>query len=293
MPPPALIRLLALAILLGVCAHAVPASAYDTVLDAPLREVRAGREGRRGPVVGSLSAAVPTTIRFRDATHADVSFRTSAFEVRGSVDLAEGQARLRSARRIVLGGSPFRLEVEPGTSVVLTDGVRGEVALDARLPVAGLASPRWRVETEREASRADTRDAEPCAPVYLWAAPRVHGPVIRTAAHARLSFSASSRAGWSEVWVHEGGLALRGYTWMARHCGELGRLGTLGRAQVSGRTRELRALSAGSFVASSESAPWTVHILQPIEVELVRDAEHSLFVFPLEEGQVRVEGVIR
>ncbi len=277
-----------IAIFAIACAPA-RAAAYDTVLDVPLHQRRGG------PIVGDLSGAVPTTIRFRDAAHADVAFRTSAFELRGAVDLSEGQARIRSARRIVLGGSPFRIEVEPGTSVRLLHGALAEVALEESLPVTGLdtAHTRLRVAGERDVTPADTRAHEPCAPVHLWPEPRVRGPVIRTALHARLSFAPATRAGWTEVWVHEGGIALRGYTWMARHCGELGAIGTIGRGQVSSRTRERQALAAGSFVASSDAAPWTVRVLEPIEVELAREAERTYFVFPLEEGVARVEGVVR
>jgi hypothetical protein len=282
-----------------VIVGATPASAYDTVLDAPLREVHGGR------VVGTLSSAVPRTVRFLDARRAEVAFRTAALELRGVVDLAEGAAQVRSARRLVLGGAPFRIEVEPGTSVSLTDGARGEVRLDVTLPVEGLvgaedgfasARPRLHIAGERLTAPDDSRNAEPCAPLWLWSAPRVGGPVIRTVPYARLSFSRGPREGWREVRVHDDGIVLRGFTWMAPHCGAFGAfgvLGTIGRARVSDRGREVRALIAGSSVASSATAPWTVRVLQSMDVELVREGDRRFFLFPLGEGMARIEGVIR
>ena len=49
----------------------VPASsaeAYETILHAPLHEPRSSVS------VGDVQGAIPTTIRFRDATHAAVTF---------------------------------------------------------------------------------------------------------------------------------------------------------------------------------------------------------------------------
>jgi hypothetical protein len=282
-----------------VSVGAAPASAYDTVLDVPLREIRGGR------VVGTLSSAVPRTVRFLDARRAEVAFRTAALELRGVVDLAEGAARVRSARRLVLGGAPFRIEVEPGTSVSLTDGARGEVRLDVTLPVEGLvgaedgfasARSRLHIEGERVTVPDGSQDLEPCAPLWLWSAPRVGGPVIRTMPDARLSFSRGPREGWREVRVHDDGIVLRGFTWMAPHCGAfgaLGVLGTFGRGRASNRGRQVRALTAGSIVASSATAPWTVRVLQAMDVELVREGDHRYFLFPLGEGVARIEGVVR
>lgn len=265
------------------------ALAYDVVLDVPLHA------GRGGPTVGALEAAVPSTITFRDATHADVAFRTPELELRGAVDLAEGAARVRSAQTLVLAGSPFRIEVEAGTSLPLVDGSRREVALESALPIDGLDLSRahLRVVAE-EATEHDAATLEPCAPTHLWAEPRVHGPVIRTAPNARMSLARpSGTAGWSEIWVTEGGVWLRGYTWTARHCLRgLGTLGTIGYGRTADAAPERQRLEAGARIASSPRAPWTVQVLQPMEVTISRRDAHAYLVFPLGEGVARIEGVL-
>lgn len=276
--------------LLALIIIALPskALAYDTLLTMPLHQ------GPRGVVVGGLEDALPRTITFRDATHADVTFVTRSFEMRGSVDIAEGRARIRSTQHLVLSGSPFRIEVEPGNEVSLVNGLRREVRLEGSMPIEGLDVTvlRLRVASEETLPARDATQLG-CQPIYLWPEPRVHGPVIRTTQGASLVGAPSGVTGWSEVWVHERGVWLRGYAWEGRRCGDgYGTIGVGYAAATDHRVTRV-TLPNGARIASALHAPWTVLLHEALEVERFDAAEgRSFYRFALDEGSARIEGVV-
>lgn len=262
------------------------ALAYDTWVDSPLHDVE-------GTVVGHVHGVVPRTVDFRDATHADVTFSSTAAEIRGAISLSEGDTRIRSTRHLILSGSAFHVEVEPSTPLRLLDGVESEVALDETLPVEGLYATRWRVLSE-ETRPERAVPAGGCAPVHLWPRPRVEGPVIVTAPSTPIAMSAVATApGWNVVWVHAGSIWLRGYTWQPRQCfrdwsGGIGRAGLASAAHLA----ERQTLPPNATIASSATAPWIVRIRTASDVEIVRESEHTFFRFPMGTGVVDVEGVV-
>lgn len=270
-----------------------PAHAYNTQITAPLHEPGSGT------LVGSIEGATPSTIRFRDGLHAAVTFSTNAVNIRGEIALDEGDVRIRSTQQIVLTGSAFRIEVEPETALQLVDGLRHEVTLPDELPVDGLdlTALHLRVASEEALPVRDAALLQACQPVHLWASPRIHGPMIRTLAHGSFMHAPSHDAlGWTEVWLREQGVWLRGYTWEAMRCGG-GRGG--GRGSITGVGQgmqvswvpEMRTLLPNERIASSTRAPWTVQVHEVVRVEIVRSASHVYFLFPLTVGLARVEGV--
>ena len=279
--------------LLLALASALPARAlaYETVLSGPLHQ------SPRGEVVAQLESALPSTITFRDATHAEVTFVARSFEMRGSVDIAEGSARVRAHdSNLVLSGSPFRIEVEPNIELPLVNGLRREVRMEGSMPIEGLdvTTLRLRVASE-ETTLRDAAALEACQPVYLWSAPRVNGPVIRTSSHAMsMHQPAPDAPGWSEVWVREQGIWLRGYTWEVARCG--GSYGTLGHAGYVARHgyRATRVtLPAETRIAAHEGAPWTVLVHEAMEVEQGDAGDGQPFYrFAWDESAASVFGVV-
>ena len=265
------------------------ASAYDTQSTAPLHQPRSG------VVVGQLAGASPSTMRFRDATHAAVTFSTSAFEIRGEIVLAEGEVLITSTQHMVLTGAPFRIEVAPATPLHLVDGLRHEVNVTSELMVDGLdlAETHLRVASEEALPMRDTALLEACQPVHLWAEPRVGGQVIRTQERSMVMHAAAENApGWSEVWLMDEGIWLRGYTWEAVRCGGgLGVMrGVVGAAQFGALATE--TLQPNTRIATSAEAPWTVQIHEAIPVRIVPLPGHTYFEFPLTLGSARIEGVV-
>ena len=266
------------------------AQAYDTQITAPLHEPRSGL------VVGSIEAATPSTLRFRDSTHAAVTFSTSTVDIRGEIALDEGEVRITSTQHIVLTGSPFRIEVEPATALHLVDGLRHEVTLPDGLPVDGLdlTTTHLRVASEETLPVRDAALLQACQPVHLWAAPRTHGPVIRTVARgAFMHAPVEGVPGWTEVWLTGHGVWLRGYTWEAMRCG--GGYGLITGASLGlavPGVPEMRTLLPNEHIASSARAPWTVQVREIVRVAIVRNTSHAYFVFPLTEGLARIEGVV-
>ena len=266
------------------------AQAYDTQITAPLHEPN------QGAVVGSVESATPTTLRFRDATHAAVTFTTDAVDIRGEITLSEGEVRITSTQHIVLTGSPFRIEVEPRVALQLVDGLRHEVTLPEALPVDGLdlAETHLRVASEETLPTRDAAQVEHCGPVHLWSAPRIHGPVLRTQEHSSFMRAPVEGApGWTEVWLHAHGVWLRGYTWEAARCGGgIGMIGGMRGIAHGAGTPEVQTLAANTRIASSARAPWTVQVRETVQVEIVRNASHAYFLFPLAQGFARIEGVV-
>ena len=248
--------------------------------------------------MGEVQSALPRSIRFRDGTHATVAFVSGAAEIRGEVSLDEGDTRIVSTERLVLRGSPFHAEADPGVALRLVDGRRSEVVLDAGWALVGrdLTATRWRVASE-QAPLPSPRAHEPgvrCESVHLWAQPRVQGPVLVTAPSTPwVSAPAPGAPGWNEVWLERGGVWLRGYAWETGHCtthDTASGIGTMDGAAPQ-HPPETRALPAHAQLASAIGAPWTVRVSEAMRVLVARRAGHEVYVFPIDGGgSVLVEG---
>jgi len=99
-------------------------------------------------------------MRFRDATHAAVTFSTSAVDIRGEIALDEGEVHITSTQHMVLTGTPFRIEVEPATALRLVNGLRHEVTCASEPLVDGLDLAVARLRGLRDGA-ADARRGAP------------------------------------------------------------------------------------------------------------------------------------